>query len=70
MFATTSKYSPKTIMSFNIWLLLDIVFVVMRWVPRREIETVKLKEEVRKEIEREQMEKARGQHKGKRGGNI
>jgi len=38
-----------------------------RWVPRREIETVKLKEEVRKEFEREQMEKARGPHKGKRG---
>lgn len=38
-----------------------------RWVPRRETETVKLKEEVRKEFEREQMEKARGQHKGKRG---
>merc|ERR1719354_959715 len=38
-----------------------------RWVPRRETETVKLKEEVRKEFEREQMEKARGPHKGKRG---
>jgi len=38
-----------------------------RWVPRREIETVKLKEEVRKEYEREQMEKARAGHKGKRG---
>jgi len=41
-----------------------------KWIPRREVETVKLKEDVRKEYERELMEKQRGPKRGKHGVKV